>query len=403
MPNDGRLCYTFCVKKLFSTLCAALAAVVCFTGCAASGYTVFEPTAVFADDILFSAKMIGGRARYAYERMAERIAEIDSQVSPSRADSDINALNAAEVGTEVEVGKYCYELFLLGRDYYILTDGAFNIAAAPLSELWHVDASSITELRPGPGDAPVTVELPEPQAVEAMLSGCDPTLVDAEERGGRYYLKKTADVRLDLGGIAKGYAIDRCVDILREYDIKSALIDISGNAYFYGDNSAGGRADSWKVGVLSPRPRGGEVLAARGYAAAFSVCGGAAAATSGDYMRYYVCDNGGGMYVPHIIKADGVPVGVEYADGQWRNSAEWVISATAIADGGAASDALSTAVCALGMEKGARLLQKVGCKGLIFTEKRFTIIGGVELYKPDVYDGYRGYERVDFDMAEDAA
>ena len=98
-----------------------------------------------------------------------------------------------------------------------------------------------------------------------------------------------------------------------------------------------------------------------------------------------------------------MPVGVEYADGQWRNSAEWVISATAIADGGAASDALSTAVCALGMEKGARLLQKVGCKGLIFTEKRFTIIGGVELYKPDVYDGYRGYERVDFDMAEDAA
>lgn len=404
MPNVGRLCYTFCVKKLFSTLCAAIAAAVCLAGCAAAGYTVFGPTAVFAEDITFSVKLMGGRAQYAYERMKDVIAEIDAQVSPSRADSGISALNSAAVGAEVEVGKHCYELFLLGKRYYELTDGAFNIAAAPLSELWHVDAQSIAQLRPEVGSAPVSVELPEPSAVAEVKRCCDPTLVEAEERGGKYYLKKTdGRVKLDLGGIAKGYAVDRCIDVLREYDVKSALIDISGNAYFYGDRIDGGSAKSWNVGIVSPRPRGGDTVSARGYIAAFSVGGGAAAATSGDYMRYYVCASGGTLYVPHIIGADGVPVGAEYADGRWRNGAEWVISATVIADGAAASDALSTAVCALGMEKGARLLQKVGHKGLIFTEKRFTIIGGAELYKPDVYDGYRSYERVDFETERGAA
>lgn len=398
MPNGGRLCYTFCVKKLFSTLCAAIAVVACLTGCAAAGYTVFEPVAVFADDIAFSARIVGGRAQYVYERMKGEIAEIDAQVSPSRADSDVSAFNAAAVGVDVEVGKHCYDMVLLGKRYYELTGGAFNIAAASLSELWHVDTAGIASLRPEAGSKPVSIDLPEPKRVAEALQYCDPTLIEAAEHDGKYYLKKTdGRVKLDLGGIAKGYAVDRCVDVLREYDVRSALIDISGNAYFYGDRIDDGRTKSWNVGIVSPRPRGGETVA-RGYIAAFSVGGGAAAATSGDYMRYYVCDNGGALYVPHIIGADGIPVGVEYSDGRWRNGAEWVISATAIADSAAASDALSTAVCALGMEDGARLLQKVGCKGLIFTEKRFTIIGGAQLYKPDVYDGYRDYERVDLDI-----
>ncbi len=169
------------------------------------------------------------------------------------------------------------------------------------------------------------------------------------------------------------------------------MIDISGNLYLYGDYVGSG-APYWRVGISDPRPRAGQTLS-RGYVCAVSLGGGVGAVTSGDYMRYYIHDNADGekVYIPHIIAADGMPIGVEYSDGKWMNGDEWVISATVITDSGALGDALSTAVAALGIDGGGRLLQNLSCKGLIFTEKRYTILGEIELYKPDTYDGFKAY------------
>lgn len=354
---------------------------------------MFADTAVFSDDIMFSAKIMGGRADYAYDRMRSAISDINAEVSLS-ADSDLKRFNDASADESVEVGKICYELAVLAKSYYKLTDGAFNPALLPLSLLWHVDASSIAEYSPDITGEYSYPELPQPQTVAETLCYCDPDLVTAEERGGRYYLTKSdGRVQLDFGGIAKGYAVDVCKAILDEYDVPSALIDISGNAYFYGDYFDKGKPSEWRVGVVAPRPRAGETIS-RGYVCAFSTGGGVSAVTSGDYMRYYKYGRSEPVYVDHIIGVDGVPTGVEY-DGGWKNTDDHVISATVIGTSSALCDALSTAVAVLGIEDGARLLQKVGCKGLIFTEKRFTIIGDVGLYKPDEYDGYKAYEYVD--------
>ncbi|MCH5163213.1 MAG: FAD:protein FMN transferase [Clostridiales bacterium] len=388
------------MKKAFSIIGAFAASIIMalpLFGCAASGYTVFSETAAFSSDIMFSAKILGGRAKYAYNRMKSVIADIDAQVSLTQKNSDLSRFNAAAAGIPVKVGKYCYEIFNVATVYFEATDGAFNVAAAPLVELWHVDADSIADYRPDIDGAHVSPPLPSKEDVDAAREYCDPTLVTASEEGGSYYLTKADErVKLDFGGIAKGYAIDECVKILGEYDISSALIDISGNAYFYGDYIKNNEHTDWKVGVASPRPRSGETLS-RGYVCAVRLGGGVSAVTSGDYNRYYIHDSAGGgkVYVPHIIGTDGAPIGVEYEGGEWVNGGEPVISATVIGKSSANCDALSTAVCALGIEKGASLLRKVGCKGLIFTEKRFTIIGDVALYDTNKYGGYKAYEYFD--------
>ncbi len=369
-------------------------------GCAAQGYTVYPATAVFSGDIMFSAKLFGGRADYAYRRMLSVINDIDKEASTTRADGDLYKFNAACAGERVEVGKHCYELFSLGLEYYETTSGAFNCAALPLSKLWKLDAASVVE----PGSYVDCESLPSREAVEETSAYCIPTLVSASTEDGKYYLTKSdGRVKLDFGGIAKGYAADECAKVLSEYGVTSALLDISGNAYFYGDYFGGGsdKGSAWHVGVVSPRPRAGETLSARGTVAAVDISANSAAVTSGDYMRYYVSDIGGSkVYFPHIIGKSGVPLGVEFdgASGNWKNSAEYVISSTVIGGSGAACDVLSTAVAALGMEDGARLLQKVGGKGLIFTEKRYTIVGDVEMYKPDVYDGFEAYEFYDCEL-----
>ncbi len=387
------------VKKIVSTIIAAAAfipSVLTVIGCAATGYTVYKDTAVFSDDIMFSAKIYGGRAEYAYERMKKVLSEIDAQVSSTRTDSDIYRFNAANADEKIEVGEHVYAMFNSALELYETTDGAFNVAAAPLTELWHLDAASIAQYRPDVDGTHISPPLPSPAEVAAVRAYCNPSAVTATEQDGKFYLEKTdARVKLDFGGIAKGYAVDECADILDEYDISSALIDISGNAYFYGDYIDKGEHVDWNVGVASPRPRAGESLS-RGYICAFSTGGGVSAVTSGDYNRYYIHDgdDGQAVYVPHIIGTDGVPVGVKY-DGKWKNADEYVISATVIGESSMVCDALATAAAALGAEGGARLLRKVGYKGLIFTEKRFTIIGDVALYRTDKYDGYKAYERFD--------
>lgn len=364
----------------------AIATSLALGGCAAAGYTVFQDAEAFSDDILFSAKILGARADYAYKRMVSEINEINAQVSLTRADSDLSRFNNSGEGVRVQVGEHVYALINLATEYYTLTDGAFDCATAALCELWHISAQDISN--------GADMALPTQDDVRSVKEYCSLENIRTEYTNGKYYLTKTdGRVRLDFGGIAKGYAVDRCVSILDEYDISSALLDISGNAYFYGKYVDGGKQADWNVGVMSPRPRSGETLS-REYVCAISLGGDVSAVTSGDYMRYYIHDGADGkkVYIPHILGANGVPIGVEYDGAQWNNSDEWVISATVIGESSAKCDALSTAVAALGYEKGAQLLRKVGYKGLIFTEKRFTIVGEVPLYDTDDYNGYKDYE-----------
>jgi thiamine biosynthesis lipoprotein len=136
-------------------------------------------------------------------------------------------------------------------------------------------------------------------------------------------------VRINLGGIAKGYVVERGVDILRSKGITNAIVTAGGDSRLLGDR----RGRPWMVGIRDPR-KDGEV--------AISVpLADEAVSTSGDYERFFDED---GVRYHHIIQpATGTP-------------ASGVHSATVFGPDGITTDALSTSVFVMGVDKGLRMI-----------------------------------------------
>jgi thiamine biosynthesis lipoprotein len=156
----------------------------------------------------------------------------------------------------------------------------FNPAIGRLVGLWSFHRNK-------PGGPP-----PGPEEV-ARLIRANPRMSDLSVQGDAVTSINPA-VQLDFGGYAKGYALDRAADILREYGIENALVNVGGNIMALGRRE--GRP--WRVGLESPRGKG--VLAT------IELADGEAIGTSGDYRRYYEID---GRRYSHIIDPrTGYPV-----------------------------------------------------------------------------------------------
>jgi thiamine biosynthesis lipoprotein len=151
---------------------------------------------------------------------------------------------------------------------------------------------------------------------------------------------------IDLGGIAKGFAVDQAVKALREHGITSALIDAGGDGYAMGSRPDG---KPWGVGVQNPRGPAGEILDLvlelrdRGYA------------TSGDYQQYTEID---GVRYAHIV------------DPRTGRATQLAASVTIIAADCTAADALATGVTVLGPEQGAKAAEAMkGVEAMIIAAK----------------------------------
>ena len=194
------------------------------------------------------------------------------------------------------------------------SDGAFDITIAPLIELW--------------GFYDKSPRLPGEDEIKACLS-----------KVGYQYLslnsatlqKSKKDVQIELGGIAKGYAVSQAVKALKTEGVTSALIDAGGDVYALGKK---GR-DPWKVGIRSPR--GDNIL---GYVEVEDL----AVMGSGDYERFFIKD---GKRYHHIFNAKtGYPV-------------EGLSGTTLIHPDPMVADAWNTAVFVLGPDKGLKQVEKI--------------------------------------------
>ena len=169
----------------------------------------------------------------------------------------------------------------------------FNPAIGHLIRLWGFQSSDITAQSPAPADIKRWVD-------------ANPRMSDLRYDGTRVSSRNTA-VMIDLGGYAKGYALDQAARILRDAGVKAALINVGGNVLAIG--RPGDRP--WKVGIRNPR---GE-----GTVAAVELHDNEAMGTSGDYQRYFMKD---GKRHPHII------------DGRTGQTIDLVASVTIITSGG---------------------------------------------------------------------
>jgi thiamine biosynthesis lipoprotein len=216
-------------------------------------------------------------------------------------------------------------------EYSKLSDGAFDITVGPLVDLWKI----------GTKDA----RIPSPEEIKNTLPLVGYEKMEVDESQGTVMLEKPGMV-IDLGGIAKGYAADEVVNIMKKHDIKSALINLGGsNVYTIGKKTDG---SIWRIGLQHPRKnQGGGFLGIIGES-------NKAVSTSGDYERYFIVDN---KRYHHILNPKtGYP-----AD-------NGVISDSIITDNSMDADAMSTVVFVLGPEKGMEFIKSLsGAEGIIAT------------------------------------
>jgi thiamine biosynthesis lipoprotein len=238
---------------------------------------------------------------------------IESVMSTWKEDSEISRLNRDGQNQPFKVSK---ELFLLINkiiQYSRDTGGAFDVTARPVVRLWGFQG--------GEPKLPTDQELFD--AIRKM--GWRKIVLDAADTSVTLHGGAT----IDLAGIGKGYAVDRCVAVLKEHGVESGLVDLGGNMFAIG--TPPGR-EAWSIGIRDPEDSGGVVgkLLIRDEAVA----------TSGNYENFVTIE---GKKYGHIV------------DPRTGRTVDHVLGVTVITRTATESDALSTALFVLGHEESMNL------------------------------------------------
>lgn len=240
------------------------------------------------------------------------ISRIERLMSTYLEDSRISEINRDAASRPVDAGKELFELIERALDVSVLTRGAFDIT--------YDSAGQLYDFREG--------VRPDESTLQAALPAINYRLVKATRRDHSIrYLRD--GVRINLGGIAKGYAVERAIELLRKHGISNAIASAGGDSRLLGDR----RGQPWIVGVRDPREDGRVSLRIPLEDEAIS--------TSGDYERFFI--EGDTRYHHILVPATGQP-------------ASSLRSATVIGPDGVLTDALSTSVFVMGVDQGMRLI-----------------------------------------------
>jgi len=246
------------------------------------------------------------------EQVFAEAARIDRLMSTYIDDSRISDINRRAADEPVIAGQELFRLIQRALDMSVLTLGAFDITYESVGQ--HYDFRN----RKRPDEATVEVER---QRIDFRLVRLDSA--DFTIRFGRQ------GVRINLGGIAKGYVVERGVDILRRSGVVNAIVTAGGDSRLLGDR----RGQPWMVGIRDPRDDDEVAISLP--------LDDEAVSTSGDYERYFEED---GVRYHHILTpATGTP-------------ANGVRSATVFGPDAVMTDALSTSVFVMGVDQGLRLI-----------------------------------------------
>jgi thiamine biosynthesis lipoprotein len=251
-------------------------------------------------------------AQAAAAAVIDEMHRIDRTMSPHKPDSILSQINRGADAAPFEVSAEMIGLLTRAIEFSDLTDGAFDITYASAGQLYDYRE----QIRPD--DAAL--------AAGTAAIGWRGLLLDAGARTVRFV---RPGMRIDLGGFAKGHAVDNAVAILSRHGIRHAYVSAGGDSRVIGDR----RGRPWTIAVRHPR-RPGEVVAVLPLQ-------DVAISTSGDYERYFERD---GVRCHHLL------------DPRTGRSPQGVHSVTILADDGLTAEALSKAVFVRGAQAGLRLV-----------------------------------------------
>jgi thiamine biosynthesis lipoprotein len=268
------------------------------------------------------------------DKIEKRLAEINQSMSTYIKDSEISRFNDFNrVGAKFKISHDFFSVMKKAATVYSLSAGAWDGTVGPLVNLWGFG-------RKGRKDA-----IPPKTTIKALIADVGFGNIQLIEPG--YMLKKHAAVTLDLGSIAKGFAVDALASIVREDGFKDFLVEIGGEVY-----ASGLRVDStkWRIGINRPRKN-----ATPNDVYKIVELQNKAFATSGDYRNFFEID---GIRYSHVINPKtGWPV------------ANGVVSVSLLADDCTFADGLATAIMVMGHQTGLELINRLaGVEGLIIVE-----------------------------------
>ena len=263
---------------------------------------------IFAMDTYMTVTAYGAKAQEAVDEAEAEIQRLDELLSTGNEESEIAQLNQNKSATLSEDAGYLVERALeLNKE----TDGAFDIAIYPVMEAW--------------GFPTQNYQVPTADTLESLLKLADASQIIYDENSRKISFDREG-MKIDLGGIAKGYTSSRIMDIYKENNISSGLVNLGGNVQALGTKPDGSK---WRVAVQSPDDT-------EDYLGILSV-EDKAVITSGGYERYFEQD---GKTYHHIINPKtGYP------------AENGLTSVTVVSEDGTLADGLSTSLFIMGKEE----------------------------------------------------
>jgi thiamine biosynthesis lipoprotein len=252
------------------------------------------------------------------QEVEDRVRELENKMSTKIATSEVSKINDNAGIDKVKVSDDTYTVIKEALKYGKISKGKFDITVGNLVDLWGIGTEN--------------EKVPSKEEIQKALATVDYNKVEIDDNNKTVFLKDKG-MKIDLGAIAKGYVADDIVKILEKDGVKSAIINLGGNVYVYGNK--GGK--NFKIGIrnpLSPDPND--------YLGIYQ-SQNESVVTSGVYERFFEKD---GKRYHHILStSDGYPI---------DNN---LISTSIITKSSMDADALSTTTFALGLEEGLKLIE----------------------------------------------
>ncbi len=252
-------------------------------------------------------------------------------------DSEVSMINRSSGIRPVKVSKDTVDV--IDRALYVsrCTDGAFDITIGPIVKMWDFEKKI----------------LPDKKAVKEKLYLVNYRNVVVDKVNSTVFLRKKG-MQIDLGGIEKGYAADRAVEVLKKNGITAGIVAVGGEVKPFGTKPDGG---IWRVGIKNPhqKDKNDEIIA-------IVNLNGKAISTSGGYEKFFTKD---GKWYHHILDpATGYPV--------YECQSVSVIAKNA-------PDGFPTGIFVLGPQKGLNILKKLGLDGVIIDKSgEILTTGGIK-------------------------
>ena len=271
----------------------------------------------------------GARVRAAFDAATDEIRRLEGLMTTWRDDSEVSRINAAAGKAPVAVGQETYDVIAEAVHASVISDGAFDITFESLHGLWKFDE----DLDPHP---------PSDAAIKAKLQLLSYKHIKLDPQKRTVMLDREG-TKIGLGGIAKGYAVDRASAKLVEAGLASFYVQAGGDLYTHGHKPDG---SAWLAGVRDPRgPEGDYFVMLEVSDHAFS--------TAGDYERSYIV---GGKRYHHII------------DPRTGRPATASRSVTIWAPTALLADEIDDAVFILGPDKGLKLVESLDGVGAVIVD-----------------------------------